>query len=162
MKKHLLILFLLVVVLAGCSRERRPEGFPKLYPCTVQITQDGAPVSGVNVSLVHPELTARWAVGAETDESGNATIRTHGFDGAPKGRYKIVLSKTVTEGRGRLGDEHGNRGWEDMKIMSLVGKEYETAEETPLEIEVKKAARQSFEIGKAERRLVEVIRQGMP
>lgn len=158
-----LVLFVLALgALVGCSRERRPEGFPKLYPCTIQITQEGVPVPGVRVSLVHPELTARWAVGAETDDSGLATIRTHGFKGAPRGSYKVILSKKETVGRGWIGDEYSSyQGWEDMKIMSLIAQEYESGEETPLEIEVERSAHEKFDIGKAERRLVQVIRKGM-
>ena len=163
MKKRIWLSYALIfvaVIAAGC-REQRPAGFPKLYSCVIVITQDGVPAVGIKVSLVG-ELTARWAVGAITDDQGTASIRTHGYAGAPCGLYKIVLAKTETEGRGQIGDGYSNQGWEDMKIWSLIDPEYENAEETPLEIDIKGAVRQTFEIGKSERRLVEVIKQGMP
>lgn len=163
MKKYLLMISMFVLGgLAGCSGERRPEGFPKLYPCAIRLTQEGIPVAGIKVSLINAELTDRWAVGAASDDSGLAMIRTHGYSGAPKGRYKILLSKKETEGRGRIGDDHADQGWEDMKIWSLVAEKYENAGTTPLEIDVTGPLRESFEIGKEERRLVNIMRQGMP
>ena len=165
MKQHIYFPYILIVVVitaAGCSREQRPEGFPRLYSCAITITQEGAPVSDARVSLVGPE-SARWAVGGITNNAGTAEIRTHGFAGAPKGQYKIVLEKLETEGRGQITDESGRpTGWEDMRIYSLVDKKYEKAEDTPLEIDIQGAVRQTFEIDKSERRLVETIRQGMP
>ncbi|MFG0262836.1 MAG: carboxypeptidase regulatory-like domain-containing protein, partial [Novipirellula sp. JB048] len=73
---------------------------PELYPATVTITQEGDGLADATVTL-YPEDPAlrRWAVGGVTDENGTATLRTHvKFPGAPAGRFKVMVNKTVTEG----------------------------------------------------------------
>jgi len=152
----------IAVAISGCSGTPRPDGLPKLYPCTITITQEGKPLEGVSVSLYDPAITDRWAVGGQTNASGVATIHTHGqFLGTPAGRFKVVLTKTVTESDSVASDiEWASpkvRG--DTRFYSLVGKEYINYETTPLEIVIDgKKRNESFDIGSVERILIQTFR----
>jgi hypothetical protein len=154
--------FFAVAAVIGCSGEQRPDGLPKLYPCTITITQDGQPLAGATVILYDPAVTDRWTVSGLTNTSGTAVMRTHGqFPGVPEGRFKVVLSKTETEGKGWDDPDSPKRTWENIKVYSFVAKEYGKHETTPLEIVVDgKKRSESFDIGRAERILIETIRQG--
>ena len=45
------------------------------------------------------ESGSRWAGSAITDSSGNAQIRVLGqYDGAPAGKYTVIVTKVVSEG----------------------------------------------------------------
>ena len=158
--------FFAVAAVIGCSGEQRPDGLPKLYPCTITITQDGQPLAEATVQLHDPAVTDRWTVSGLTNASGSAVMRTHGqFPGVPEGRFKIILTKTVLEG-GSTDDEttpeNARKPREAVKVYSLVGKEYTNRETTPLEIVIDgKKRSESFNIGRTERILIETIRPGM-
>ena len=152
---------LIAITIIGCSDTPRPDGLPTLYPCTITIKQDGKPLEGADILLYDPAITDRWIVAGQTDTSGVAVLRTHGqFPGAPEGRFKVVVSKTESEGRGWSGDEP-RATWEDIKVYSFVAKEYGNRESTPLEIVIDgKKKSETFDLGTAERILIQTVRKG--
>lgn len=134
-----------------------------MYPCTITIKQDDKPLEGASVQLYDPTVTDRWSVSGLTDSSGTATIHTHGrFPGVPQGQFKVVISKTVSEGETSWDDDPAMmkpRG--NTKVYSLVGKEYTDRESTPLEIVIDgKKRNESFDIGSGKRVLIQTIRPG--
>ncbi|MCL2744441.1 MAG: hypothetical protein FWE67_11385 [Planctomycetaceae bacterium] len=146
-----------VCSLSGCGGPEKPKDFPKLYSCNIGITQNGAPVEGVQVVLYDPEVNSRWAVGGITDRSGNAAVRTHGqFVGAPAGKYKIFLTKTIYEGQGWDNPESDTRKWvEDIKTYSLIDAQYTDREKSPLELTIEnKSVKKVFEIGEPVKTLI--------
>lgn len=139
----------LIFALPGCSKSDKPEGFPDLYPCEIKIVQDGAPLEGANVTLVGG---ATWAVGGGTNAGGVAKIHTHGkFDGAPVGKYKVLVTKNVTEGAPtpeQLNDPSysGDGG----STYNTVDKKFGTQTTTPLEIEITPGSNsETFDVEKA-------------
>ena len=63
----------------GCG-QKLPDGMPKLNPTTIKVIQDGQPLADAMITL-------------------QSTIVTHGqYKGAPTGKYKVAVSKTVGEG----------------------------------------------------------------
>lgn len=92
-------LLLAIFSFAGCG-EPKPEGLPTLYPALITILQDGKPLDGATVTLI-PEDTSlsRWPVGGDTDTSGVAKLHTfHRYEGAPAGKFKVTVNKTITTG----------------------------------------------------------------
>ena len=164
--KHLQIFatLLIAITIIGCSGAPRPDGLPKLYPCTITIKQDGKPLEDATVQLYDPTVTNRWTVSGVTNASGVAVMRTHGqFPGAPQGRFKVILSKTVTESDTIPGDGENAppKSIGNTRIYSLVGKEYTKHESTPLEIIIENKKRnETCDIGNAERVLIETIKPG--
>ncbi len=97
--KRALIISLLVLPLAalcGCG-EKTPSDMPKLYPTTITITQEGAPLADASVQLLKKgDLTYKWLVGGTTDATGVCVMRTMGkYNGAPEGDFQVVVYKTV-------------------------------------------------------------------
>ena len=96
MFKNLMILFLtlLLAVCVTACKPNRPEGCPKLYPCTLKVIQGGEPLGGalVNIYPDDPEL-ARWAMNGRTDAKGEVVLATQTFPGAPLGSYTVTVSK---------------------------------------------------------------------
>ena len=65
---------------------------PKLHATSVTITMNGTNLEGAAVSLHAPD--SNWAIGATTNSSGVAVIKTHGnYPGAPEGEYTVCVSK---------------------------------------------------------------------
>ena len=165
--KHLPIFATLFIAISiiGCSGAPHPDGLPKLYSCTITIKQDGKPLEGAGVQLYDPTVTNRWTVSGVTNASGVAVIRTHGnFVGAPSGRFKVIVSKTVMEGGGGYDDtvpQKERKPLEPTRVYSLVGKEYTSRETTPLEIIIdSKKKSETFDLGTAERILIQTIKPG--
>jgi len=68
-----------------------------LVPTTITILQEGQPVADATVNLI-PEDGSKWFAVGITNEQGVSKIRTHGkFDGAPAGKYVLVVYKTVEQ-----------------------------------------------------------------
>jgi len=158
-----LVLFAGVVVTNGCSKQRRPDGMPPIYPCTIVITQEGKPLADASVRLYSNEVM--FYVSGTTDASGSAVIRTHGeFPGAPEATYKVVVSKeekeyiesaAVTAAREKA-KEKGEMFEEPslpFNLYSYVEDQFTKSDTTPLEMTVTKGKNnhQSFEAGKAGR-----------
>lgn len=144
-----LTLGLLAMSACGCG-EQRPQGLPELYPASITITQGGENLAGATVSLF-PEDTAisRWPVGGVTDESGKARLVTYGkFEGAPAGKFKVMVNKTVSEGD-PMPDPPGPKASAEERaaydraiktgsyeVFQVIAAEYRTANKTSLMVEI--------------------------
>ena len=148
----------LVLFVGGCAPSNRPPGMPVLHPASITITQEGKPVSDVSIRLV-PDTPSEWLVSSMTNDSGTAPLVTYGqFPGAPEGKYKVVLSKTVLEEVEPSRDAESSAV---MDIYSVIAVEYTKPETTTLEITIgKKRNAETFEIGAPVRVLVDTIRPG--
>ena len=99
MKFRTFTLCVFSVFALGC--ERLPEGFPKLYPTTITITQEGEPLDEADVHLYRPDdPDFRWIIAGRTDSSGTARLYTLvppelRKNGAPEGKFKVTVSKTT-------------------------------------------------------------------
>ena len=147
MKFHILLILLCACCLLhiGCSKEKLPEGMPTLGPIKLKLTTDGStPLESASVTLVpeNAEMT-KWLAGGTTDGQGVCLIRTLGrYDGAPVGKYKVIVQKTIIEGgaSGEVTDAGGSSAGGQAKSFHLVGKEYRSPQTTPLEVEVQEKA----------------------
>ncbi len=160
--------FVICVVIAGsllgCKKDSRPEGLPKLYPISVKIVQEGAPLEGAHVAFVSsdPKLM-RWPCGGVTDVEGIAKINTYGFDGAPEGVFKVTVSKYETEG-GMTAEESAeamksdsNETMKGESVYNLVAKDFGNSSKTTLSVEVKATNTNEtpeFDVGKVERSVI--------
>lgn len=95
-----LVLFLGIAVI-GCKRDgTKPSDFPKVFPCTVTVTDGNAPLADANISLISDKPMSNITITGRTDASGVAKIRTsqaaYFADGAPEGNYKVLVSKPQT------------------------------------------------------------------
>jgi hypothetical protein len=109
-----------------------------------------------------------WFPQGVTEASGKANIRTNGrYDGAPLGRFKIVVTKLETD-LSKLGlpppeSDPKYATWErkasteEFPVVALVEKQYTEATTTPLEIEVKKGKGNTttIDVGKPVRYLIQ-------
>jgi hypothetical protein len=155
--------FLLITIfLIGCKQGRvPPPGLPKLYQCTINLTQEGVPLSGASILLqpLSPPQGRNWTVSGFSDETGKAEIYTNGyFRGAPQGNFKVIVSKTETvtptfpnimptDPRERAKLER--RIENETKIYKIVADKFSEPETTPLEMEIKGNTEQTFDVGSA-------------
>ena len=144
-----LLLIGLVLCSFGCSRgPKRPDGFPKIYPTEITVNSASGPVEDAIVTLYPADGSrSQWSSGARTNAKGVARIKTHGqFDGAPEGKYKVVVKKTVAEGDApppmgvdaesqRIYDEYMRSG-NKQKFFSVIDAQFGSASSTKLEIAV--------------------------
>jgi len=154
---------ILFVSLLGCGGKELPAGFPKLYPCTVTVTQEGEPLVGAIVRL-HPSNPLEWTVSGKTDGRGTAVIHTHGIHaGAPAGDFKVTVDKleavvpplpanlpTDEEALNRL----YNQQEENTRDYRLVEPGYSKVDSTTLTITIdSKKTSETFDVGKKYREL---------
>jgi len=131
------LLLLLLSLSIGCSVDSRPADLPPLFPCTVSVTQGGAPLDDANVELVSTSPdTQKYRPSATTDANGIAVIMTYGFPGAPAGTYKILVRKMIEDDIVYGTDEYGEQRVASSSRYQVVGDRYFNAEATPHEIEV--------------------------
>lgn len=116
--------FLLVLCLSGslsffgCGGGA-PDGFPKVLPGTVVITDQGQPVSGATVQLL-PESggSGQWNIYGETNAEGRAELRTvqgaFSRPGLPSGKYKVVVT---------LPPPTGGKSYTDEEIMAMTSQQ---------------------------------------
>jgi len=102
-----LSLVLVSVLFSGCA-DKKPSGFPEVYPCTIKILKDGAPLNKVSIVL-DATTPAFHNIGysGETNSQGTAVIETRYPDyhtkGVPAGEYRVLLKKReVIEGEKTL------------------------------------------------------------
>jgi len=135
-------LLMFIQLLSGCGGDKRPPGFPKLYPVSLKVMQEGQPLSEAAVSLSISDRSMTWSIGGVTDEQGIVVLWTHGkFRGAPAGMFKVAVNKLYNEGEKEM-IEAGNR--EDfataakiqVNSFSYVKEEYNSVDTTPIEIEI--------------------------
>lgn len=161
----LLAIFITVAAsLAGCKKDSRPEGLPDLYPISVKVIQDGAPLEGAHVAFISsdPKLM-RWPCGGATGADGIAKINTYGFDGAPEGKFAVTVSKYESEG-GMTAEESAAAMKDGSapppqseSVYNLVGMNFGNSSKTPLSVEVKAVELNEtpeFDVGKAERNVI--------
>ncbi|MDR0869983.1 MAG: DUF4198 domain-containing protein [Planctomycetaceae bacterium] len=131
-----------LVLLSGCG-EKHPDGFPKLYPVSVLVTQDGKPLADAAVTLRYPDDTGIWAIGGSSDADGKAQLRTNGYPGAPLGKFKVVVMKENADGMKEWEQASANNDQNaaaklkaKIHVYSLVKPEFNRPNTTPLEVEV--------------------------
>jgi len=135
----LLALLGTICCMQGCTGgDSKPEGLPDLHAVTLTVTQDGSPLAGASVQLVPADPSSnKWVSGGTTDADGNAEIKTHGkFPGAPAGKYKVTISKTLTEDLNPEADANDPMAEKKTKIYDLVDLKFGAAATTTAEIEV--------------------------
>ena len=148
MKKLSLAFALLfcVALFSGCG-PARPEGMPVLVSCILTIEyEDGTPVAGALVTLVHDDPALRqWAIGGSTNSSGVVAIATNtDWAGAPAGSYKVVVSKVELVETGRV-DVYGDPITGSASVISA---EFTTAARTTLTLEIgNSAVRETLKVG---------------
>ena len=156
---------LFIVSMSGCSKDRAlPPGMPKLYPCTLKITQEGEPLVSAIVKLHSQGEPIAWTVSGKTDETGTVIIFTDGyFKGAPAGEYKITVDKlesvappmpaVLPTGEAELQALY-NKQEAETKEYRLVEPVYCKVDSSPLSISIdKKKTEASFDVGKKYREL---------
>ena len=141
-------LLLSVSFIMGCGGQPLPEGMPRLYPASIEVTQEGTPLEGATVTLVSEDSElGRWSPTGITNASGVAVLQTNGlYRGAPLGTFKVVITKRVTEPHPHpelAGAERGtpeearydqlNRA---RQTFNYVESQYSSIEDTPLTIEI--------------------------
>lgn len=144
-----LVLCAALTFVGGCSRPK-PDGMPKLVPCTVRVTQEEEPLAGATVELLGDE-NFKWTVSGTTDAQGNAKIHTHGdYPGAPEGSYKVAVSKQVVEqeevDESQMSASYVPSGG---TAYNCVDPQYGKADTTPLTIDVKGKTSAAFDVGAA-------------
>ncbi len=149
----LLVLSAIIIfgLTSGCGRDRRPDGMPDIYPCSVYVTQENQPLENADVILISddPGMNS-WSIAGKTDAAGKAMLKTHGkFNGAPVGSYTVLISKDelVPEGEAKI--VGGEKMTPPMTLYSLVDQKYNAKETSPLKMTVEsKKTEQTFEVGK--------------
>jgi hypothetical protein len=146
---------LLALTLCGCGGDQRPPGFPKLYPVSIKVIQEGSPLADASVSLRISDASMTWSIGGRTDERGIAILSTHGrFRGAPEGKFKVTVEKIINEGEAEMlaamsgvdaADERAYaaaRRGHQVNSFSYVNEEYNSFNTTPIEIEINRKSRE--------------------
>ena len=135
----------------GCMDSSRPTDLPPLFPCTVSVTQGGGPLAGALVELQSPD-SPTYRPSSTTDESGNATMMTYGYPGAPAGKYKIIVRKSVEDDIVYGEDERGEQTIVSSNHYNVVEDIYNDASRSPHEVEVPanaKGTRITIDVGTA-------------
>jgi hypothetical protein len=144
-------LFVLIICLCfemtgGCSGgPAKPAGFPKLYPVTLVLTQDGKPLAEATATLIPEDKSLKWGSGGFSDAEGKIELKTgNGFAGVPIGKFKVAVTKTITEGMAASPDEAG-----DPKTYTLVEKIYTEPATTTLTLDVTAESKElTLDVGK--------------
>ena len=112
--KRIFVIFLFFAVcclpslFTGCG-QRKPPGFPPVYPCTITVTKDGTALPNISVMLIPENPIDNVSITGGTDQNGTATIRTvssyYSASGAPEGKYVIVLLDNVSVDLPEIGDD---------------------------------------------------------
>lgn len=158
------IVLVMLAMVSGCG-DGRPAEMPATYPTSITITQDGAPLAGATVVLYPEDSTlTRWPIGGTTNEQGTAEIMTSTkYSGAPAGKFKVIVNKTVTEGDPR--PAHPGKGATREQIteydralksgkfemFKVVEQKYRTAGTTTLNVEITDSGENNLteDVGKA-------------
>lgn len=170
MLKKTLVMFALtfaLIFLSGCSGDKRPDGFPKIYSTTITVLDDNGPVSDVQISLFANEGDCPWPVGGVTNAAGEAQLFTYGkFKGAPKGTFTVVLSKSEVEDADQMskGNDDGSSSKAkprktSFRVFSLVDPQFSLKESSPFKIKIEgRGQNEILKIGKPVRKQIDTIR----
>lgn len=156
MNRYLYLAIFSIFLFSGCTKSSRPDDLPPLFPCTITVTQDGANLADALVELV-PQDSIPYSPSSMTDSDGDAVLKTYGFSGAPAGKYKIVVRKTIEDDIVHGTDEYGNQAVVSSTRYNLVEDTYTQAKQTPHEIEVasnSKGTKLTIDVGKAIREAI--------
>lgn len=139
-----LLLALTMTVCVSCAGEKRPEGLPNLVPCTIHLVQENAPLADAELLLMAEDASiARWAVTGKTDANGNARIMTMGkFAGAPVGDFIVLVNKTELVYKNPPREVNGDIDKGPFDAFSLVPREYENRDTSPLKVYISKNTKQ--------------------
>jgi hypothetical protein len=149
--KQLIYYTMLSLFLVGCSRSSVPNDLPKLYPCTITITQDGKPLEKATVELFSSEGQAKYKSVTITNPQGVAIMSTYGYQGTPIGKYKVVVSKDIEDDFIYGMSSTGTKEVTASTLYRTVEAQYSDAKTTPHEIEItgkEKITEATFDAGK--------------
>ena len=147
-KKTFFLCLLSLGILTGCG-PKLPDGMPKLYPVTITVTQDGAPLEGANIVLSGVD---DWISTGSTNSQGVAQLFTQGrYPGVPAGTLKVTVTKVGTEGEppppnpidaesARIYQEYQQSG-KTYRQFHVIPADYRQEATTPLTVEVKQGVR---------------------
>ncbi|MDR1268941.1 MAG: carboxypeptidase-like regulatory domain-containing protein [Planctomycetaceae bacterium] len=153
-------LSIFVSIIAGCGDKSRPSDLPPLYSCTVTVTQDGQPLEGATIRFDSVDSAgAKYQAAAVSGADGTASMKTYGVQGSPVGKYKVVVTKIVSESTEyKLNESTGKEEPVNSKRYRFVEPQFTSAETTPLEIEItgnEKNVIKTFDVGKAVKEFIE-------
>ncbi len=144
------------VAVVGCGRPK-PDGMPKLFPCSVKALQDGVPLADATVTF-HGGDDFKWAVSGATDANGVAKIYTHGtYPGAPEGEFKVTITKHVVEKPEVDPNASASLTISGGSAYDLVDAQFRTKDSTPLTITVSGKTSAEFDVGAAVRDAVQAL-----
>lgn len=163
----------MVLILVGCSGEKRPDGFPKIYPSSITVSDDNGPLSDIKISLFAKEGNCPWPIGGTTNASGKADLVTYGkFKGAPAGEFIVVLAKSEIEDAHLMpkGNDDGivevntqKPQKTSFRVFSLIDPKYSDKATSPLTMKIEqRGANETFKLGKPVRAHVSTIRTDQP
>ncbi|MDR3183490.1 MAG: hypothetical protein LBT89_11350 [Planctomycetaceae bacterium] len=84
-----------VFIFAGCGQNLppKPEGLPKLYPCSISVTFGGEAKGGVRAVLEPEDEDSKWKPNGMTNDEGKVIpTTTYGYQGVPTGTYTLSFS----------------------------------------------------------------------
>lgn len=152
MKRYILnclvisVLCTFILPMIGCG-PKLPDGFPRLYPVTLKVAQEGTPLADAVIALRASDNSMAWACGGTTDAQGMVVLWTHGkYEGAPAGKFKVMVSKFVNEGEKEMLEaadkgDFATANKIPVNSFTFVKPEYEEFEKTPIEIEITNKSR---------------------
>ena len=142
---------LLLSTFQGCA-QKVPADMPKLYSCTLMVTQDNKPLEGATIALFHQDTALqKWTAGGLSDQSGKVVLKTQGrYNGVVEGKYKITVTKTEVD-EGIVTNTETQEGISG-KTWTLVEQRFSNVATTPLTLEVTgKIALETIDVGSAVR-----------
>ncbi len=134
------LLLTAVTAAVGCGGEKKPNGLPNLFPCTLTITQENSPLENATVLAIPDDSSLdKWPISGTTDAAGIVSLITYGkFNGIPEGSYTILITKEeiVEKKIDRPDDSEHHQG--PVKFYSLVDPKMGEKETSPFKITIEK------------------------
>ncbi|MBW3599543.1 MAG: hypothetical protein KY475_20005 [Planctomycetes bacterium] len=127
--RGILCLIVAIAFLSGCNEESGPE----THPVTGQVTIDGKPAEGLQITF-NPVEAGKEPASGNVGPDGSYTLYTGvaGKPGAPPGKYKITLSDPADTSY-----MEAEGGGDPTKVTTgRVPEEYKSVETSPKEVEV--------------------------
>ena len=155
-----MMLFVLVLPMAGCQKQSVPDGFPAIYPCVAIVFQDEKPLENSVVTFKQLDPLSKYEPSGTTDAKGFVTMKTYGHNGVPLGKYKVIITKYSEEGGNETVDLiSGRKIIKNQQSFSLIDKQYRNESTTPYEVEVTKGKNSfQFDVGKPVHELMQRIK----
>jgi len=132
-----LIVFVLGVCclgcLSGCSGEKFPSDFPKVYPMTVTVKDGATPLSEVKITF-YPATTgagSSFASSGSTNANGVAVIKTSqgGFSkaGIPTGEFVVTVEDIIDLEMGVTSEEKSKMSIGELNKLSQEQQKFRAA-----------------------------------